>query len=105
MSVHNLTPAEVAAMLARDEVLLVDVREPHEVAAQAIPDAINVPLSTFDAAQIPDPKGKRVVFSCRSGVRSVTASEKAQAQGYPYDSHMASGIIGWVQAGFGTEQR
>ena len=39
--------------------LLVDVREPNETAVERYPDAVIVPLSTFDPAQIPDPQGKR----------------------------------------------
>ena len=74
--------------------LLVDVREPNETAVERYPDAVIVPLSSFDPAAIPDPQGKQVVFACRSGRRSVTASLAAQDQGYPYDAHLAGGILG-----------
>ena len=80
-SVEDLTPADVAKGIAEGKYLLVDVREPNEVAAEAYPDAAVVPLSSFDPASIPDPKGKQVVFACRSGKRSVTASLAAQAAG------------------------
>ena len=63
--------------------LLVDVREPNETAVERYPDAVIVPLSAFDPADIPDPQGKQVVFACRSGRRSVTASLAAQDAGYP----------------------
>jgi len=101
--VHDLTPEEVAKGLAENRVLLVDVREENEIAAEAYPDAVVVPLSVFDPAQIPDPKGKQVVFACRSGRRSVTASQAAQAAGLPYDSHLAGGILAWKAAGLPTE--
>ena len=52
---------------------------------------------------IPDPKGKQVVFACRSGKRSVTASLAAQAAGLPYDKHLAGGILGWKAAGLPTK--
>jgi rhodanese-related sulfurtransferase len=61
-----------------------------------------VPLSTFDPDAIPDPQGKEVVFACRSGKRSVTASLAAQAAGLAYDKHLAGGIIGWKAAGLPT---
>ena len=61
--------------------LLVDVREPNEIAVERYPDAVVVPLSSFDPAAIPDPQGKQVVFACRSGRRSVTASLAAQETG------------------------
>lgn len=101
--VHDLTPQEVARGLSEGRVLLVDVREPDEVAAEAYPDAVVLPLSHFDARQIPDPHGKQVVFACRSGKRSVTASLAAQAAGLHYDSHLAGGIIGWKAAGLPTK--
>ena len=61
-----------------------------------------LPLSSFDPRDIPDPKGKQVVFACRSGRRSVTASLAAQAEGLPYDRHLAGGILGWKAAGLLT---
>jgi rhodanese-related sulfurtransferase len=101
--VTNLTPDEVARGLAEGRMLLVDVREPNEVAIESYPGAVVVPLSMFDPADIPDPQGKQVVFACRSGRRSVTASLAAQDQGYPYKSHLAGGIIAWKSAGLPTE--
>jgi rhodanese-related sulfurtransferase len=102
-SVEDLMPADVAKGIAEGKYLLVDVREPNEVAAEAYPDAAVVPLSTFDPASIPDPKGKQVVFACRSGKRSVTASLAAQAAGLAYDKHLAGGILGWKAAGLPTK--
>jgi rhodanese-related sulfurtransferase len=60
-------------------------------------------LSTFEPSAIPDPQGRQVVFACRSGRRSVTASLAAQEQGLPYDSHLAGGIIAWKAAGLPTK--
>ncbi|MFZ5731210.1 MAG: rhodanese-like domain-containing protein [Pseudomonadota bacterium] len=100
--VHDLTAEEVAAGIAEGRYLLVDVREPNEVAAEAYPDGIVLPLSSFDPAGIPDPAGKEVVFACRSGKRSVTASLAAQAAGLAYDKHLAGGIIGWKAASLPT---
>jgi len=101
--VRNLTVEEVASGLAEGRMLLVDVREPNEVAVERYPNAVVVPLSSFDPAQIPHPGGKEVVFACRSGRRSVTASLAAQDRGYPYTSHLAGGILAWKAAGLPTE--
>ena len=97
--VRNLTPQEVAHGLDEGRFLLVDVREPNEVAIERYPDAVVVPLSSFDPTAIPDPQGRQVVFACRSGRRSITASLAAQEQGYPYDAHLAGGILAWKAAG------
>jgi rhodanese-related sulfurtransferase len=101
--VHDLTPDEVSKGMAEGRYLLVDVREPNEVAVEAYPGAVVVPLSSFDPEDIPDPAGKQVVFACRSGKRSVTASLAAQAAGFAYDRHLAGGIIGWKAAGLPTK--
>ena len=101
--VRNLTPDEVARGLAEGKVLLVDVREPNETAVERYPDAFELPMSEFDPAAIPDPQGRQVVFACRSGNRSVTASLMAQSAGLPYDAHLAGGIIAWKAVGLPTE--
>src|SRR5262249_22296124 len=101
--VRDLTPQEVARGLDEGRMLLVDVREPNETALERYPDAVIVPLSAFDAAAIPDPQGREVVFACRSGRRSVTASLAAQEQGYPYGGNLAGGIWAWKAAGLPTE--
>ena len=98
--VRDLTPEEVADGLRQGRLLLVDVREANETALERIPGAILVPLSAFDPGAIPDPSGREVVFTCRSGRRSVTASLAAQEQGFPYGSHLAGGILAWKAAGF-----
>ena len=97
--VQDLTPQEVSKGMEEGRYLLVDVREPNEVAAEAYPGGVVVPLSTFDPKAIPDPEDKEVVFACRSGKRSVTASLAAQAAGLPYDKHLAGGMLGWKAAG------
>jgi rhodanese-related sulfurtransferase len=101
--VEDLTPQDVSKGIAEGRYLLVDVREPNEVAVEAYPDAVVVPLSSFDPKDIPDPHGKQVVFACRSGKRSVTASLAAQAGGFAYDKHLAGGILGWKAAGLPTK--
>ena len=101
--VHDLTPEEVSKGIAEGRYLLVDVREPNEVAVDAYPDAVVAPLSSFDPQDIPDPHGKQVVFACRSGKRSVTASLAAQAGGLAYDKHLAGGMLAWKAAGLPTK--
>ena len=101
--VHDLTPQQVAQGLKEGRVVLVDVREPNETAIERFPGAVLVPLSSFDPATIPAPPGSEVVFACRSGRRSVTASLAAQEQGFGYNSHLAGGILAWKAAGLPIE--
>ena len=101
--VQDLMPQDVAKGISEGRYLLVDVREPNEVAVEAYPNAVVVPLSTFDPRALPDPAGKEIVFACRSGKRSVTASQAAQMAGLRYDKHLAGGILGWKAAGLPTK--
>jgi len=97
--VEDLTPQQVAEGVAEGRYLLLDIREPNEVAAEAYPDAVVMPLSSFDPAEIPDLNGRELVFACRSGNRSAKISLALQAAGFPYDKHLAGGIIAWKAAG------
>jgi rhodanese-related sulfurtransferase len=102
-SVHDLTPQEVAQGMDQGRIVLVDVREPNETAVERFPGAVLVPLSSFDPATIPAPPGSEIVFACRSGRRSVTASLAAQEQGFDYKAHLAGGLLAWKAAGLPTE--
>ncbi len=100
--ITHLTPQDVREGMEAGRILLVDVREPDEIAAESIPGAVPFALSQFDPAQLPDPQGKRLVFSCRSGQRSQRAAALAQAAGLPFEEHMQGGILGWKAAGLPT---
>jgi rhodanese-related sulfurtransferase len=102
-NVRDLAPEEVARGLAEGRVLLVDVREPVETEVERYPEAFYLPMSQFDPAAIPEPHGRQVVFACRSGNRSVTASLMAQAAGLAYDAHLAGGMKAWKALGLPTE--
>ena len=102
-SVHDLTPEEVAKGITEGRMLLIDVREPNETDVERYPEAVYMPMSEFDPAALPDPAGKQVVFACRSGNRSVTASLIAQDAGLSYNAHLAGGIKAWKAAGLPTE--
>ena len=102
--VQNLTPEEVARGLTEGRMLLVDVREPNETVGGKLSrrgDRAALQRSIRPPSRIR--KGAQVVFACRSGHRSVTASLAAQDQGYPYKSHLAGGIIAWKAAGLPTK--
>jgi rhodanese-related sulfurtransferase len=71
------------------------VREPDEVIQGMIPSAVNIPLSVLGAALhtaraeflekfgFEKPRWEQeVIFYCRSGMRSTTASDVAKRNGY-----------------------
>ncbi|KQY26422.1 sulfurtransferase [Caulobacter sp. Root1455] len=98
----DLTAHQVKAALDAEKILLVDVREPAEFAAERIPGAVNFPMSSFDPKALPDAGGKAVVFSCGSGKRSAAAVGHCQKVGQALDTHLTGGIMAWKAAGLPT---
>ena len=96
------TPQQIHDAMARGEIILIDVREPAEYAAERIHGAMLFPLSTFDPKALPDAIGKALVFQCGSGKRSETAYDKATRAGVSVRAHRAGGIGAWKAAGLPT---
>lgn len=100
--IRDLSPAEVARLLEDRSILLVDVREPHEYAAERIPGALLCPLSTFDAHSLPADSSVAVVFHCGSGKRSAIAARARLNAGAATAAHLSGGIGAWSAAGLAT---
>jgi rhodanese-related sulfurtransferase len=99
MTVDHLDLETVKAGLADQSMLIIDVRETHEYALGHIPGAVLLPLSQFDASRIPVSSGKRIVFSCAAGVRSVQALAIAQSAGLSLTEHYRGGFKEWAGMG------
>ena len=99
MSTINLSPQQVADMLNKNKIILVDVREPQEYLNERIQGALLFPLSTFNPASLPavDP-ARPVVFHCGAGVRSAKAVALCEQAGIAHTHHMTGGMGGWKSA-------
>ncbi len=100
--VRDLTASEVMKALQDGTVLLVDVREPSEYAAEHIQGAVHHPLSAFDPTRLPPTSERAIVMQYGSGMRSAKAVSQCQKAGLDVDSHLAGGIAAWKAAGFPT---
>jgi rhodanese-related sulfurtransferase len=98
----DLTPQQVKSGLDAREILLIDVREPDEFAAEKIAGALNVPLSTFNPAALPDAGRKTVVLQCAGGKRSAMAVEHCRKANQAIETHLAGGLAAWKAAGLPT---
>lgn len=99
MSLNEMTPQEVADALKENRIVLVDVREPHEFAAERIHGALLHPLSTFEPRALPSDGPRAVVLHCGAGGRSGKAYEAAMAAGVEIGAHMAGGLGAWKAQG------
>lgn len=99
---QDLTPAQVKAALDAREILLIDVREPDEFAAEKIAGAVNIPLSSFDPAALPEAGGKTIVLQCAGGKRSAMAVDKCRKANQVIEAHLAGGLMAWKAAGLPT---
>jgi phage shock protein E len=94
----DYSPQQVAELLERGEIQLIDVRQPEEHAAGRIAGDRFIELSRLAAeADSIDPH-RPLVFYCRSGNRSAMATEAFRGAGF--DAHnMAGGLLDWAAAG------
>lgn len=99
---NDLTPRQVKAALDAQQILLIDVREPDEFTAERIAGAVNVPLSTFNPAALPEASGKTVVLQCAGGKRSAMAVDKCRLANQAIETHLAGGLAAWKAAGLPT---
>ena len=90
----SVEPTEVPSL---DSAVLIDVREPDEVAQVSIPGAINLPMSTLNDHLDELPDGEFYVI-CHAGSRSARVSEALEAQGHS-PINVLGGITRWEQDG------
>ena len=103
MNIKSLTAKEIAQMQEDDTVVLIDVREPREFAAERIPGAMLFPLSRFDPNSIPAEERRKIVLHCAMGGRSAKAVALCQRAGRSdIESHLHGGIGAWKAAGLPT---
>ena len=65
-----LSAAEVSARIKAGKAVLVDIREPDEIAQERIAGSVVKSLSAFDAADIDHRPDQDVIYMCRSGART-----------------------------------
>ena len=96
MAIQELPPRDLAARLQqRDDVDLIDVREPHEWRIGRIDGAQLMPLGGIYAwAATLDPN-REVVLYCHHGQRSRAAADFLCAQGFTRVSNLTGGIDRW----------
>ena len=100
--IAQATPAEVAAMVARDAAVIVDVRGHAEWEAGRLPDVPNIPVGDLADRRGELPADRPIVLQCQGGARSAIAASLLQARGLTNVVNMIGGYDAWKRAGLPT---
>ncbi len=76
--------------------LLLDVREPYEVAICRIPGAVSVPLGQLAARLAEFDPAAEIVVQCRIGARSAQVVAAMRDRGFRRARNLAGGILAWI---------
>ncbi|GGG25213.1 sulfurtransferase [Lysinibacillus alkalisoli] len=93
---YEMTTDEVLqAIEAKEDILLIDVREADEVAAGHIENSLHIPLGEVpQAVESLQEQNKKMIMICRSGARSANATmylRQFDIEAY----NMIGGILDW----------
>lgn len=82
----------------RDDIQILDVREPHEWRAGHIEGAHHLPMGELSDRQDEIASDRKVVCVCRSGSRSGQVAQALSKAGYDAEN-MDGGMQGWDEEG------
>ncbi len=96
---QNIDVNEAAELIRTKPVLILDVRTPEEYREGHIKGSILIPVQDLEKeyTKISDHIHNPVLIYCRSGNRSVTASNILVSKGFKNLYHMKGGIKDWVK--------
>lgn len=99
--VKPVDPKTLKQWLDAREAVLIDVREVEEYNEACIPGSILVPVNNCGPEILPQNPDKKIVFHCKSGVRSNKACETcARAMTDKVIYNLEGGIEAWIAEGF-----
>lgn len=96
----GLRPAELTALVNRDNALVVDLRPMADFEKGHIPGSKNVQMSQFDpeSKQLNAAKALPVVLVCKTGQTASGAASRLKKAGFERVYVLDGGIAGWQQA-------
>ncbi|MBJ6985484.1 rhodanese-like domain-containing protein [Luteimonas sp. MC1750] len=96
----GLRPAEVTALVNREDALVVDLRASAEFEKGHIPGSKNVQMAQFDPENksLAAAKSLPVVAVCKTGVSAVDAAKRLRKAGFEKVYVLEGGIGAWQQA-------
>jgi len=98
---------QATLMINKEDALVLDVREPAEVAGGKIVNSRNVPVSQLESRikELEKYKNKPVIVACASGNRSASAVGRLKKHGFTKVFNLSGGVGAWQQAGLPLEKK
>ena len=97
MGVPAITVQELKEKMDKgDALVLVDVREPHEIAISQLPGSVKIPLGTLSSNVNKLSTADDIVVHCRTGVRSARAVQFLMSAGFRKVWNLTGGIDRWA---------
>jgi adenylyltransferase/sulfurtransferase len=93
----DITAHELDDRMKENHLMLLDVREPHELEISALPGALNIPLGTLASRLSELDSAREMVVFCKSGTRSARALELLASAGFKKVKNLKGGINAWAQ--------
>jgi rhodanese-related sulfurtransferase len=96
----GLRPAELTALMNRENALLVDLQPAGDFEKGHIPGSKNVQMSQFDPENkvLAGARSLPVVTVCKTGETSVQAAKRLRKAGFEHVHVLEGGIAAWQQA-------
>jgi rhodanese-related sulfurtransferase len=103
--VKHVSPENTWNLIAKNEAVLLDVREDHECAVQSVDseNVIYIPMSNFMANLESLPKDKALAVFCKEGIRSTKIANLLMRQGFSSVFNVDGGIFAWKKKGLPIE--
>ncbi|MCK5903275.1 MAG: rhodanese-like domain-containing protein [Cocleimonas sp.] len=98
---------QAVQLLNKDNVVVIDVREPNEIQKGIIQGAETIPISDLSKRLVALEKNKNdpILVYCRSGSRSAQACQTLTRNGFEDVSNLAGGIVAWESENLPTKRR
>lgn len=77
------------------DILLIDIREPHELAKEGIENSIHIPMGEIQNKIPTLPKDKDIVIFCHLGFRSKQVRNYLRKIGFHKATHLKGGLYSW----------
>lgn len=81
----------------REEIFILDVRNPEEYQICRIPGSVLIPLPTLPQRFRELAADREIVVHCKSGMRSAKAQQFLREQGYTNVKNLKGGILAWAK--------